>query len=95
MAALYTAFVFCFTELTTATPDAGGLFAYALRAFGDVGGYLAGAATVINSCSRAPAIGAYLHVQFADLSAKNGSALAYLVFMLINILGVALRSRMT
>ena len=47
VAALYTAFVFCFTELTTAIPDAGGPFAYALRAFGDLGGYLAGAATLI------------------------------------------------
>lgn len=92
VAVLYTAFVFCFTELTTAIPDAGGPFAYALRAFGNTGGYLAGAATLIEFVFAPPAIalavGAYLHVQFAGMSAKNGAALAYLLFMLVNIVGV-------
>jgi ethanolamine permease len=92
VAALYTAFVFCFTELTTAIPDAGGPFAYGLRAFGDVGGYIAGAATLIEFVFAPPAIalaiGAYLHVQFPALSAKNGAALAYLIFMLVNVVGV-------
>jgi len=34
VAAMYIAFIFSFTELTTAIPHAGGPFAYALRAFG-------------------------------------------------------------
>jgi hypothetical protein len=37
VAAMYIAFIFSFTELTTAIPHAGGPFAYALRAFGPVG----------------------------------------------------------
>jgi ethanolamine permease len=34
IAAMYCAFIFSFTELTTAIPHAGGPFAYAYRAFG-------------------------------------------------------------
>ncbi len=34
VAAMYCAFIFSFTELTTAIPHAGGPFAYAYRAFG-------------------------------------------------------------
>lgn len=41
VAVLYIAFIFSFTELTTAIPHAGGPFAYALRAFGPVGGLIA------------------------------------------------------
>ncbi|MCS5781565.1 hypothetical protein LNP24_20070 [Klebsiella pneumoniae subsp. pneumoniae] len=33
VAAMYCAFIFSFTELTTAIPHAGGPFAYAYRAF--------------------------------------------------------------
>ncbi len=33
IAAMYVAFIFSFTELTTAIPQAGGPFAYSLRAF--------------------------------------------------------------
>ncbi len=34
VAVMYTCFIFSFTELTTAIPNAGGPFAYSLRAFG-------------------------------------------------------------
>ena len=34
VAAMYTCFIFSFTELTTAIPHAGGPFAYSRRAFG-------------------------------------------------------------
>src|SRR5947208_5119672 len=47
VATMYTTFIFSFTELTTAIPHAGGPFAYAQQAFGEPGGYLAGAATLI------------------------------------------------
>ncbi len=47
VAVLYVAFIFSFTELTTAIPHAGGPFAYALRAFGPFGGLVAGYATLI------------------------------------------------
>lgn len=47
VAVMYTSFIFSFTELTTAIPDAGGPFAYARRAFGPLGGAIAGWATLI------------------------------------------------
>ena len=72
VATMYLAFVFSFTELTTAIPQAGGPFAYSYRAFGPVGGAVAGFATLIEFLFAPPAIalaiGAYLNVQFPDLS---------------------------
>src|SRR4029077_20074388 len=44
---MYLTFIFSFTELTTAIPHAGGPFAYAYRAFGWWGGFIAGYATLI------------------------------------------------
>ncbi|HWQ15485.1 MAG TPA: ethanolamine permease [Roseiflexaceae bacterium] len=92
IAAMYTTFIFSFTELTTSIPHAGGPFAYARRAFGPVGGYLAGMATLIEFVFAPPAIalaiGAYLNVQFPELNPKVAAAGAYLVFMGLNILGV-------
>ena len=68
IAAMYCAFIFSFTELTTAIPHAGGPFAYAYRAFGPTGGFIAGFATLIEFVFAPPAIamaiGAYLNVQF-------------------------------
>src|SRR6185312_7573307 len=92
VATMYTAFIFSFTELTTAIPQAGGPFAYAQRAFGHTGGYIAAAATLVEFVFAPPAIalaiGAYLHVQFPDLSPRLAAVIAFLVFMTINILGV-------
>ena len=92
VATMYAAFIFSFTELTTAIPNAGGPFAYAQRAFGNTGGYIAAAATLVEFVFAPPAIalaiGAYLHVQFPDLAPKHAAALAYLLFMAINIIGV-------
>ena len=58
VAAMYTAFIFSFTELTTSIPHAGGPFAYAYRAFGPVGGYIAGFATLVEFVFAPPAIAA-------------------------------------
>jgi len=92
VATMYAAFIFSFTELTTAIPSAGGPFAYAQRAFGNTGGYIAAAATLVEFVFAPPAIalaiGAYLHVQFPGLAPKNAAVFAYLVFMAINIIGV-------
>ena len=92
VAAMYTTFIFSFTELTTSIPHAGGPFAYARRAFGPTGGYLAGAATLVEFVFAPPAIalaiGAYLHVQFPGLELKHAAMGAYLVFMALNIVGV-------
>ena len=92
VATMYTTFIFSFTELTTAIPNAGGPFAYAQRAFGEFGGYIAGASTLIEFIFAPPAIalaiGAYLNVQFPSLSRRHAAVLAYLVFMTVNIIGV-------
>jgi ethanolamine permease len=92
IALMYTTFIFSFTELTTSIPHAGGPFAYSRRAFGPVGGYIAGAATLIEFVFAPPAIalalGAYLNVQFPALDPKHVALGAYLVFMGLNIVGV-------
>jgi ethanolamine permease len=92
VAAMYATFIFSFTELTTSIPHAGGPFAYSKRAFGPTGGYLAGAATLIEFVFAPPAIalaiGAYLNVQFPELDPKMAALGAYLLFMTLNIVGV-------
>jgi len=94
IAAMYTAFIFSFTELTTSIPHAGGPFAYAYRAFGPVGGYIAGFATLVEFVFAPPAIamaiGAYLNVQFPEIDPKIIAVGAYLVFMALNVVGVSI-----
>jgi len=94
VATMYTCFIFSFTELTTAIPHAGGPFAYSRRAFGETGGLIAGMATLIEFVFAPPAIalaiGAYLNVQFPDLNPKVAALGAYIIFMVMNILGVKL-----
>ncbi|MBP2297455.1 ethanolamine permease [Azospirillum picis] len=94
IAAMYTTFIFSFTELTTAIPHAGGPFAYSYRAFGPTGGFIAGFATLIEFVFAPPAIalaiGAYLNVQFPGLDPKMAAVGAYLVFMGLNIAGVSI-----
>ncbi|HEX8978371.1 MAG TPA: ethanolamine permease [Parasulfuritortus sp.] len=92
VAAMYTTFIFSFTELTTAIPHAGGPLAYARRALGPTAGYVAGFATLVEFVFAPPAIamaiGAYLNVQFPDVSPKLFAVGAYVVFMALNIIGV-------
>lgn len=94
IAAMYCAFIFSFTELTTAIPHAGGPFAYAWRAFGPTGGFIAGFATLVEFVFAPPAIamaiGAYLNVQFPSLDPKWVACGAYVIFMTLNILGVGI-----
>ncbi|MET3130694.1 ethanolamine permease [Oxalobacteraceae bacterium GrIS 1.11] len=92
IAAMYATFIFSFTELTTSIPHAGGPFAYSKLAFGPLGGYIAGAATLIEFVFAPPAIalaiGAYLNVQFPALDPKTAAVGAYIIFMALNIVGV-------
>jgi len=94
IAVMYTTFIFSFTELTTAIPHAGGPFAYSYRAFGPVGGYVAGFSTLIEFVFAPPAIalaiGAYLNVQFPGLDARTAAVGAYFMFMALNIAGVTI-----
>ncbi|MDB6088185.1 MAG: putative ethanolamine permease [Gammaproteobacteria bacterium] len=92
IALMYGSFIFSFTELTTSIPQAGGPFEYGRRAFGPLGGYIAGFATLVEFLFAPPAIalaiGAYLHVQFPEISPKTAAVAAYVVFMALNIIGV-------
>lgn len=94
VALMYTTFIFSFTELSTAIPHAGGPFAYARRAFGPTGGYIAGFATLIEfvfaPLAISLAIGAYLNVQFEGLDPKLAAVAAYAVFITLNALGVSI-----
>jgi len=94
IAIMYMTFIFSFTELTTAIPHAGGPFAYSYRAFGPVGGYVAGFSTLIEFVFAPPAIalaiGAYLNVQFPGLDPRIAAVGAYAVFMTLNIAGVTI-----
>ena len=62
VAAMYTTFIFSFTELTTSIPQAGGPFAYSKRAYGPTAGYLAGAATLIEFVFAPPAIASWIQL---------------------------------
>jgi ethanolamine permease len=92
IALLYVAFIFSFTELTTAIPHAGGPFAYARRAFGPFGGLIAGYATLVEFALAPPAIaaalGAYIHFQFESVPVIAVGLVAYALFVWLNILGV-------
>jgi ethanolamine permease len=94
IAVMYLTFIFSYTELTTAIPHAGGPFAYSYRAFGPLGGYVAGFATLVEFLFAPPAIalaiGAYLNVQFPQLDPRIAAVGAYGVFMALNIAGVTI-----
>ena len=89
---LYLTFIFSYTELTTAIPDAGGPFAYAFRAFGPTGGFIAGFATLVDFLMAPPAIaaalGAYAHFLNPALPVLGVGVASYVIFIGINILGV-------
>ena len=92
IAAMYVAFIFSFTELTTAIPHAGGPYAYAARAFGPLGGAIAGFATLVEFLFAPPAIalaiGAYMKVQYPSLDPRHAAVAAYALFIALNIIGV-------
>ena len=94
IALMYMTFIFSYTELTTSIPHAGGPFAYSRQAFGPTGGFFAGAATLVEFVFAPPAIalaiGAYLNVQFPSLNPKHAACAAYLIFMGLNFVGVAI-----
>ena len=89
---LYVTFIFSFTELTTALPQAGGPFAYSYRAFGPVGGFVAGYATMVEFLFAPPAIafalGSYAHFLLPTAPVLPVALACYVVFTLINLLGI-------
>lgn len=89
---LYITFVFSFTELTTAIPHAGGPFAYAEKAFGPIGGFMAGYATLVEFVLAPPAIafalGSYVHFLHDGIPVMYTAVAAYLIFTAINWIGI-------
>ena len=89
---LYFTFIFSFTELTTAIPNAGGPFAYALQAFGPLGALVAGYATLIEFLFATPAIalalGSYVHFLNPVVPVVGCSVASFVVFTIINLLGI-------
>lgn len=89
---LYFTFIFSFTELTTSMPHAGGPFTYALKAFGPFGALIAGYATLIEFLFATPAIalalGSYIHFLYPVLPVLAISVTCYLIFTIINLLGI-------
>jgi ethanolamine permease len=92
VAVLYLAFIFSFTELTAAIPDAGGPFEYARRAFGPFGGLVAGYAALVEFALAPPAIaaalGGYIHFQFEQVPVFAVGIVAFVIFVWLNIIGV-------
>lgn len=93
VAMMYTTFIFSFTEMSCAIPQAGGPFAYAKRAFGPIGGYLGGTTTLIEYLCAPPAIslsiGAYFGDLFPALDPVVIAIVAYIIFMSLNLFGVS------
>ena len=89
---MYITFIFSYTELTAAIPNAGGAFEYANRAFGSVGGFIAGFASLVDFMLAPPAIayalGSYVHFLNPQISEILTAILTYFVFITINIFGI-------
>lgn len=90
----YVTFVFCYTELATSIPHAGGPNAYARRAMGPFWGFLSGFSILIELVF-APAavvlsIGAYIHFLIPAIPSTVATIVFLVVFIGINYLGVKL-----
>lgn len=89
---MYITFIFSFTELTTSIPHAGGPFAYSYKAYGQIGGLIAGYATVIEFVFATPAIafalGSYVHFLYPIIPVLHTAIVSYIIFTLINLLGI-------
>ena len=93
VAVMYVTFIFSFTEMSCAIPQAGGPFAYARRAFGPMGGFFAGTFTLIEYVCAPPsialAIGAYFSDLVPGLSPVAIAIVAYGLFVVLNLFGVS------
>jgi ethanolamine permease len=89
---MYVTFTFSYTEMACAIPRAGGAFDYARTGLGKNWGYLAGMAQSIEFIFAPPAIaaaiGAYFNMFFPDIGITTIAIVAYLIFTLLNIVGV-------
>ncbi|MDN4524000.1 ethanolamine permease [Fictibacillus fluitans] len=88
----YTTFMFSYAELSTSIPQAGGPSAYARRAMGPFGGYMAGMACLLEFIFAPPAIavstGAYIHFLIPVVNPVYATVGAFIFFILLNLIGV-------
>jgi len=88
----YLTFIFCYSELATMIPHAGGPSAYARRALGPFWGYINGISCLVEFVFAPPAIalavGAYIHFMVPAMPTLVAAALAFLLFIFINFLGM-------
>jgi ethanolamine permease len=91
---LYISFVLGYAELACALPRAGGVFVYTSRAFGPHVGFIGGIAQLVEYVLAPPtialAIGSYLNQTNPDLPILGMAVVAYIVFTIVNIIGVKL-----
>lgn len=89
---MYLTFTFSYTEMACAIPKAGGAFEYANHGLGKHLGFIAGIAQNIEFVFAPPAIaaaiGAYLNLLYPSVNLMVFAIGAYLIFTVINILGV-------
>ncbi|WP_448519504.1 ethanolamine permease [Rhodoflexus sp.] len=89
---MYVSFIFSYTELTAAIPQAGGTFSYAKRAFGPLGGFLAGFATLVDFLLAPPAIayalGSYANFLYPQIPVLPTAIISCAIFIGINLLGI-------
>jgi ethanolamine permease len=91
---LYVTFVLGYAELACALPRAGGVFVYTSRAFGPDIGFVGGIAQLVEYVLAPPAIafaiGSYVHQMHPDLPILGVAIVAYVLFTIVNIIGVKL-----
>ncbi|MBO10345.1 MAG: ethanolamine permease [Planctomycetaceae bacterium] len=104
MAVMYICMVFTIAELSAALPHAGGFFSFTRNALGPLGGFVCGLTDtieyVVTPAVIVVGIGEYLNaIVFTDPATDPGLfplvwwALAYTVFVVINVMGVELTLR--
>lgn len=90
MAIMYFAMVFSLAELSAALPTAGGGYSFARRAFGPLGGFMTGAAILIEYAIAAAAIAIFIGGYVSELTGVNGPvvyAIFYSAFIGIHLFG--------
>ncbi|MEM6523384.1 MAG: ethanolamine permease [Bacteroidota bacterium] len=89
---MYVTFTFSYTEMACAIPKAGGAFDYVRLGLGKHWGYLGGMAQSIEFIFAPPAIaaaiGAYFNIFFPEMEVITIAIIAYVIFTLLNIVGV-------
>lgn len=95
---MYVPFLFCYTELATSIPHAGGPSAYARRAIGKFAGFITGfsvlIAFLISPCAVALATGALVNYLVPAIPALVATAVFFIFFMLINLTGIETSSKL-